>query len=110
MMATGAALDTKPFSTAFIVTSVPELGAMTLPWESTFSSTVANCSTLDFALCIPASSWERVEFRVATAVCSCNSAWSISICDAAPIANNSFRSCTVFSKRAICISNTADWS
>ena len=68
MTATGMVLEMKPPSVAFMVTRVP------LPRASTFSSTVSNCSTLDRAFCIPASSWERVEFRWATAVCNCSSA------------------------------------
>ena len=85
MTATGAVLEMKPPSAAFMVTRVPPLGAMTLPRASTFSSTVSSCSTLERALCIPASSWERVEFRWATAVWSWSSAWSISTWEAAPI-------------------------
>ena len=47
MTATGMEGETKAFSSAFRLTRVPEMGAMTLPAPSTFSSTVDSCSTLD---------------------------------------------------------------
>ena len=48
--------ETKAFSTALRDTRVPAVGATTFPWLSTSSSRVDSCSTLDLALCIPASS------------------------------------------------------
>ena len=57
MTATGMEVETKLFSTAFIVTSVPEIGAMTLPLESTFSRAVDSCwmrASLSRAAC-----WRR---------------------------------------------------
>ena len=94
--ATGMVVEMKLFSTAFMVTRVPDMGAITLPAPSTFSSAVDSCSTLDLALSIPASSWASVEFRVAMADWSCSSAWSISAWEAAPISKRALRSFTFF--------------
>ena len=72
--ATGMEVDTKLFSVAFMVTSVPLMGEITLPLGSTCSRARDSCSTLDLAFCIPASSCASVELRVAMEDFSCRSA------------------------------------
>ena len=67
MTARGMALEIKLFSTVFMLTRVPSMGAVTLPSLSTFSRAVFSCATELLALWMPASSWDRAESRPATA-------------------------------------------